>query len=121
LRILVADDNIINQRVSQAIFKNLGYEIDIAKNGDEAVKMHKANNYDIIFMDLLMPEMDGFTATRQIRASGAEKTPIVAMTGSQDVDKKNESFNAGMNDFISKPVKAESIKQILIKWFSETL
>jgi signal transduction histidine kinase/DNA-binding response OmpR family regulator len=121
LKILVADDNIINQRVSQALFKNLGYEIDIAKNGVEAVEMHKVNNYDIIFMDLLMPEKDGFAATREIRSSGSTKTPIIAMTASQDKEKKEESFNAGMNDFITKPVKTESIKHLLIKWFSETL
>ncbi len=70
LSILVAEDNLINQKVAQSIFKNIGYEIDIAKNGREAVEMAEKNKYDVIFMDLLMPEIDGYQATEQIAQSG---------------------------------------------------
>ncbi len=64
LSILLAEDNLINQKVAQSIFKNIGYEIEIAKNGKEAVEMMEKGNYDVVFMDLLMPEMDGYQATQ---------------------------------------------------------
>ena len=70
LSILLAEDNLINQKVAQSIFKNIGYEIDIVKNGTEAVEQVEKENYDVLFMDLLMPEMDGFQATEIIRAAG---------------------------------------------------
>jgi CheY-like chemotaxis protein len=120
LKILVADDNIINQRVIQTIFKHLGYEIDIAQNGREVLEMHRENHYDIILMDLLMPEVDGFAACQGIRKSH-DNVPIIAMTASDDAAKKDEAFGVGMNDYITKPVKLEVIKQMLMKWFSEAI
>ncbi len=120
LNILVADDNIINQRVIQTIFKHLGYEIDIAQDGKAVIESMKRKNYDLILMDLLMPVMDGIAATIDIRKSG-NKVIIIAMTGSDDREKKVEAYSAGMNDFVIKPVKAETIKHFLIKWFSETI
>ncbi|HYW94507.1 MAG TPA: response regulator, partial [Bacteroidales bacterium] len=120
LRILVADDNIINQRVIQTIFKHLGYEIDIAKDGQEVTELLKDTSYDLILMDLLMPVKDGITATMEIRRDGNNVT-IIAMTGSDDREKKDEAFSAGMNDFVTKPVKVETIKHLLIKWFSESV
>jgi CheY-like chemotaxis protein len=121
LHILVAEDNIINQHITQNIFKHLGYEIDIARNGVEAIEMISKRNYDILFMDILMPDMDGLAATREIRKKLGDKIPIVAITAVDNEEGKVEAFNAGMNDYITKPVKAEAIKQILIKWFSETI
>jgi CheY-like chemotaxis protein len=88
LKILVADDNIINQRVIQTIFKHLGYEIDIAQNGRDVLEMHRENHYDIILMDLLMPEVDGFAACHSIRKSH-DNVPIIAMTASDDSAKKD--------------------------------
>ncbi len=120
LNILVADDNIINIRVAQTIFKHLGYEIDVANNGLEAVSKAEKNNYDLIFMDLLMPEKDGFSATQDIRKSG-KNTTIIAMTAHEGPEKREEAFSSGMNDFMSKPIKVEAIKRLLIKWVSETI
>lgn len=120
LQILVAEDNIINQRVTQSIFKHLGFEIDIARNGVEAVKMFTEKAYDIIFMDLLMPDMDGITATKLIREKSMN-IPIVAITASDESQKKTEAFAAGVNDYLTKPIKVEAIKEILIKWFSESI
>ncbi len=120
LKILVAEDNIINQRVVQSIFKHLGYEIDLVKNGSEALKKIKENVYDVVFMDILMPEMDGFTATREIRKTNNDLS-VIAMTASDEKEKKDEAFASGMNDYVSKPVKPEDIKHLLIKWFSESL
>jgi signal transduction histidine kinase/DNA-binding response OmpR family regulator len=120
IEILVAEDNIINQRVTQSIFKHLGYEIDIARNGIEAVEMASLKSYDIIFMDLLMPGMDGIAATTELRKKQI-KIPIIAITAADESEKKSEAFTAGMNDFITKPIKLESIKQLLIKLFSESI
>ena len=120
LSILIAEDNLINQKVAQSIFKNIGYEIDIAKNGKEAVEMMEQGKYDVVFMDLLMPEMDGYQATRQIRKSG-HTLPIIAMSADEDDLTRKAAFEAGMNDYVMKPARVENIKQLLIKLFSTSI
>ena len=120
LSILLAEDNLINQKVAQTIFKNVGYEIEIARNGQEAIDMALKKSYDIIFMDLLMPELDGFQATEKLRKSGI-KIPIIAMSADEDEQRKADAFIAGMDDFISKPAKVESVKMLLIKLFSTSI
>jgi signal transduction histidine kinase/CheY-like chemotaxis protein len=120
LSILLAEDNLINQKVAQSIFKNIGYEIHIAKNGMEAVEMVEKEKYDVIFMDLLMPEMDGYQATEQIRKAG-HTLPIVAMSADEDDVTRAAAFKAGMNEYVMKPARVESIKQLLIKLFSTTI
>ena len=117
---VIAEDNLINQKVAQSIFKNIGYEIDIAKNGKEAVEMMEKGKYDVVFMDLLMPEMDGYQATRQIRKSG-HTLPIIAMSADEDDLTRKAAFEAGMNDYVMKPARVENIKQLLIKLFSTTI
>jgi CheY-like chemotaxis protein len=120
LSILLAEDNLINQKVAQSIFKNIGYEIDIAKNGREATDMVKEGSYDVIFMDLLMPEMDGYQATEVIRKDGYT-LPIVAMSADEDDMTRKAAIKAGMNEYVMKPARVESIKQLLIKLFSTTV
>jgi|WetSurMetagenome_2_1015567.scaffolds.fasta_scaffold05065_5 signal transduction histidine kinase/CheY-like chemotaxis protein len=117
ISILVAEDNEINIRVAQTIFANLGYKIDIARNGSEAVDKIKSQPYDIVFMDLVMPEKDGIQATVAIRALGCQM-PIVAMTATASSKSKTKAISSGMNDYIVKPVKMETIRSILIKWFA---
>lgn len=117
LNILLAEDNLINQKVAQSIFKNIGYEIEIVSNGEEAVEQVQKNKYDIIFLDLFMPEMDGFEAARKIRQLGI-KTPVIAMSADSDDERKAETVLAGMDDYIIKPVKVENMKKLLIKMFS---
>ena len=118
IKILVAEDNIINQRVAQTIFKNLGYDISIAQNGRDCVQKVKDGNFDIIFMDIMMPEKDGLEATAEIRSLGY-KLPIVAMTANAREEDKTKAFNSGMNYYLAKPVRIEEIKEVLIRWFSE--
>ena len=120
LSILLAEDNLINQKVAQSIFKNIGYEIDIAKNGKEAVEFADKGKYDVIFMDLLMPEMDGYQATEIIRKSG-HQLPIVAMSADEDDKTRAAAFKSGMNEYVMKPARVENIKQLLIKLFSTTV
>jgi signal transduction histidine kinase/CheY-like chemotaxis protein len=120
LSILLAEDNLINQKVAQSIFKNIGYEIDIVKNGAEAVEQVEKQKYDVIFMDLLMPEMDGYQATELIREAG-HTLPIVAMSADETDETRKAAFEAGMNDYLMKPTRVESIKHLLIKLFSTTI
>lgn len=120
INILVAEDNMINQKVAKTIFKNIGYEIEIAANGIEAVDMTMKNSYDIIFMDMMMPEKDGVQATKDLRKKGY-KGPIIAMTANASKESKNKAITNGMDGFITKPTKMDAIKKILIKYFSEPI
>ncbi|MEA1896980.1 MAG: response regulator [Bacteroidota bacterium] len=119
LKILVAEDNIINQKVAQTFFKNLGYEIDIAENGKLALKKVSQKEYDIVFMDIMMPEMDGWEATQLLREEGKD-FPIVAITADIGEEAREKAKEEGMNDFIPKPVRIEEIKRVLLRWFSES-
>lgn len=116
LQILVAEDNLINQKVAENIFKNIGFEIDIAADGLEVIEKVNEKAYDIIFMDLEMPEMNGIEATKEIRKLGYQM-PIVAMTASASEATKVNSLNAGMNEYTTKPVKLETVQAMLEKWF----
>jgi CheY-like chemotaxis protein len=120
LSILLAEDNLINQKVAQSIFKNIGYEIEIAKNGAEAVELVEKQKFDILFMDLLMPEMDGYQAAEKIRAAG-HMLPIVALSADENEETRKAAFEAGMNDYLMKPTRVENIKHLLIKLFSKTI
>ena len=117
LRILVAEDNVINQQVIQFILQKMGYQPAIVENGKEAVEASANIDYDIIFMDLQMPEMDGLEATRLIRNSGRTDQPvIIALTANTMEGDEEECFRAGMNDYIGKPVKLDELLNKLRKW-----
>ncbi len=117
LSVLVAEDNEINIRVAQTIFGHLGYKIDIARNGIEVVEKIKQKEYDIVFMDLIMPERDGIQATVDIRGMGYQM-PVVAMTATASSKSKQKAISSGMNDYIVKPVKSDTIRNIFLKWFA---
>ncbi|MEK3863794.1 response regulator [Paenibacillus sp. FSL H7-0716] len=120
-RILVVDDHPINQRLMVSMLDKLGYEADMAEDGKQAVQMALQQPYDFIFMDLQMPVMDGLEATAQIRREGgsaAEKTIIIAMTANVMDGIQNRCKASGMDDYISKPLKMSSIKQIISRYSS---
>ncbi|MBN1949580.1 MAG: response regulator [Bacteroidales bacterium] len=117
LKILVAEDNLINQKVAETIFQNLGYKISIAVDGKEVVEMVKKQDYDVVFMDLQMPEKDGVDATVEIRGLGFQM-PIIAMTATASKVGRDGALTSGMNDYITKPVKVENVKKVLKKWFT---
>lgn len=119
LNILLAEDNLMNQKSAQVLFKNLGYEIDIAENGLDVLKMVDAKNYDIIFMDVMMPELDGWEATREVRDRGFSM-PIVPITADFSDEARERATIEGMKDFIAKPVRIEELKRVLMRWFTET-
>jgi signal transduction histidine kinase/CheY-like chemotaxis protein len=117
LSILVAEDNIINQKVAETIFNNLGLKIEIANDGKETVEKFNSKKYDIIFMDLVMPNKDGIQATVDIRGTGSQ-IPIIAMTATASKQTQAQAIASGMNDYIIKPVKLETVRNILLKWFA---
>ncbi|HUB60786.1 MAG TPA: response regulator, partial [Puia sp.] len=117
MQILIAEDNLINQQVIQYILQKLGYTPVIAHNGREAVDIAAAGEFDIILMDLQMPEMDGLEATRMIRQHHADHQPvIIALTANAMEGDEEECLSAGMNDYLGKPVKLEEVIDKLQKW-----
>jgi CheY-like chemotaxis protein len=125
LRVLLCDDNLINQKVATRLLTQMGYAPKIAGNGLEALKAIDSEPFDLIFMDVMMPEMDGLEATRQIRTrqqNRAEhpnyKSPliIVAMTASAMPGDREKCLEAGMDDYLSKPVRPEDVRALVERW-----
>jgi CheY-like chemotaxis protein len=116
LRILVAEDNIINQELILQILGNLGYDPDCVENGALAVEAMERSGYDMILMDVQMPEMDGLEATRRIRREQGAEPVIVALTANAMRGDREECIEAGMDDYISKPVRLDELMRLLKKW-----
>lgn len=126
LKILLAEDNPVNQKLANRLFEKMGYVIDIAANGIEVLEAIQKQSYDLIFMDVQMPEMDGLEATRQIRAieqsrqtelsNLAQSMQIIAITANAMQDDREKCLASGMNDFIAKPFKVEQIQAAIEKW-----
>jgi signal transduction histidine kinase/CheY-like chemotaxis protein/ligand-binding sensor domain-containing protein len=116
--ILVVEDNRINQKVLSHQLINLGYAIEVAANGAEAVEKIKAHRYDLVFMDVQMPVMDGFQATREIRKldDHSSSIPIVAVTANAFQSERDKCFSFGMDGYLTKPVDKEQLKQALERW-----
>jgi len=116
LDILVAEDNLINQKMILKVLEKLGYNAALANNGVEAIRMLDKQYYDLIFMDVQMPEMDGLECTRYIRKHYAKQPVIIAMTANAMVEDREVCLKAGMNNYIAKPVKME----LLVSMIKET-
>ena len=116
-RILLAEDNPVNQKVALAMLKHLGYKADVAVNGKEVLNSLEQKSYDVILMDIQMPEMDGLDATKFIRSSlpAAKQPRIIAMTAYTLQGDREQCLAAGMDEYISKPVKMEELKDALEK------
>ena len=120
LNVLLAEDNIINQKVAVTVLKKMGHQVKVAENGLLALKEFQSGNFDIILMDMQMPQMDGLEATRLIRAYEKEKAlkaiPIISMTANAMKADMDKSMDAGMNDFISKPFRQNQLLEIIGKY-----
>ncbi len=121
-RILIAEDNAINQRVVKILLSKLGYSADIAGDGAEAVEMLQKQPYDLILMDCQMPVMDGFEATQAIRAfpSALSQIPIIAVTANALAGQREKCLAAGMNDYIPKPISKQALETALHHYLSST-
>ena len=111
LRLLLVEDNPINRKVALLMLQKLGYQVDVANDGAEALQAAASTRYDLILMDCVMPVVDGFEATRRLRAAGGHsaEVPILAMTANAFADDRKACLAAGMNDFLSKPVRQSEL------------
>jgi len=123
VRILLAEDNMINQRVTRKILGKLGYNVDTVVNGKEAVESLKSIFYDFVLIDCQMPEMDGYEATYEIRNPESKvlnhNIPIIALTAHAMKGDREKCLNSGMNDYITKPVKLKELNTIIDKWIKQ--
>ncbi len=120
LKILITDDNVINQKVATKLLQQFGYQPVVASNGAEALAAVGKNSYDVVFMDVQMPGMDGLEATRRIRAlerqSARPALRIIAMTANAMMGDREKCLGAGMDDYLTKPVRPEALHAALEKW-----
>jgi CheY-like chemotaxis protein/nitrogen-specific signal transduction histidine kinase len=120
-RVLVAEDNAINQLVAKEMIRRLGYDCDVVANGAEALEALRLRRYAVVLMDCYMPEMDGFAATRELRererdAPGGHHTPVIAMTALAMAEDRDRCTESGMDDYVSKPVNLMALGATLERW-----
>jgi CheY-like chemotaxis protein len=117
MRILVAEDDLINQKIIGALLQKLGYEVTIASNGKQAVDAFVTQEFDLIFMDIQMPECDGFEATRLIREEEQRKgkhVPIIACTAHAMVGYRERCLASGMDGYVTKPINRQTLKDAIV-------
>jgi CheY-like chemotaxis protein len=121
-RLLLAEDEPVNQEVSRALLEEAGFKVDVADNGARAVDLAQRGRYDLVLLDLQMPEMNGLEAARRIRAIPAcAAWPILALTANAFAEDRAACFEAGMDDFIAKPVDPEVMLATVIRWLSRRI
>jgi CheY-like chemotaxis protein len=116
LRILLAEDNVVNQKLALRLLQQMGYRADVASNGIEAIECIERQRYDVVLMDVQMPEMDGLEASRRIAARWPDATQrprIVAMTANAMAGDREECLAAGMDDYVTKPIRVEALVEAL--------
>jgi two-component system sensor histidine kinase/response regulator len=119
-RVLVAEDNPVNQKVAALLLSKMNYEVEVVANGREALEAVRAGSFDLVLMDCQMPEMDGFEATLAIRALYArgEGPPIVALTANAFEGEREKCLAAGMDDYLAKPIKPDLLRKKMVEWIA---
>ncbi len=117
-KILIAEDYFVNQEVTQDILELMEFTVDVAENGREALEKYEQSSYDAILMDVQMPEMDGYQTTAEIRKKeqNGRRTPIIALTANAMSGDREKCLEAGMDDYLSKPIEATKLEEILKKY-----
>jgi CheY-like chemotaxis protein len=117
LRILLAEDNVVNQKLALRLLSQMGYRADVASNGIEAIESVERQPYDVVLMDVQMPEMDGLEAARRITAKfePGERPRIVAMTANAMQGDRDECLAAGMDDYVTKPIRVDALVEALMQ------
>ena len=121
ISILMAEDNPVNQKLIVKLLTKAGYHVQVANNGREAVDLFISDpeKYDIIIMDIQMPELNGLDATKMLREKGFKDIPIIAMTANALIGDRDKCIAVGMDDYISKPIKREVVFHMIKKWVIE--
>jgi CheY-like chemotaxis protein len=118
LHILIAEDNLINQKLIAKIFNSMGYEVDVADNGVIALQHLEKKSYELVTLDIQMPEMDGITCAKEIHKKYGDSRPVlVSITANIQLLNPEGHEKDGMDDVITKPFKAEDLKNMILKWF----
>jgi CheY-like chemotaxis protein len=123
LRILLAEDNPVNQKLAVILLQKAGYSVDAVETGAQALERVKVDHYSVVLMDVQMPDMDGFEATRQIRTweqATSQHTPIIAMTAHAMAGDRERYIDAGMDDYITKPLEPRALFNAIDRWTQET-
>jgi two-component system, sensor histidine kinase and response regulator len=122
-QVLVVEDNLVNQRIAKSMLQRLGYRVDIANNGEEGIAMWSMGDYDAIIMDCQMPVLDGYSATMRIREmeeelarEGRRRLPIIALTAHAMPYDRQKCLDAGMDDYLTKPVAVGDLGDTLTRW-----
>jgi CheY-like chemotaxis protein len=123
-RLLLVEDNPVNQRLAVILLEKLGHHVDTAVNGNEALKALAQSRYDVVLMDCRMPMMDGYETTRIIRRGGAgvldPRVPIIAMTANAMIGDRELVLEAGMDDYLAKPVNPKTLEETLQRWLTKS-
>jgi CheY-like chemotaxis protein len=120
LRILAAEDNELNRMVLQVILKKCEVVVTIAHNGQEAINLIQEQDFDLVLMDVQMPNMNGYEATKKIRELQTTRIPIIALTAGTVVGEKEKCLEVGMDDYASKPIIKDTLELVIAKWVSIT-
>jgi hypothetical protein len=120
-RVLLAEDNLVNQQVAGGMLKRLGVRVDVAADGEQTLRALADHHYDLVFMDMMMPVLDGLEATRRLRVreGNGRRIPVIAMTANVSTGDREQCVAAGMDDFMPKPIKLDTLKEMLARWLKE--
>jgi CheY-like chemotaxis protein len=116
IKILVVEDNLLNQKIASYLLEGFGFSSEVAINGKQAIDLLQKEKFDLIMMDIQMPEMDGYETTGHIRNNLKLNIPIIATTGHSSGAEKSKCIESGMTDYISKPLRTEELRQVLNRY-----